>query len=114
VSSHWVISHLGTDYVVIGGLLLEAHQRGVTAITSSILQVPSPQNGSRAICRAQVTTKNGIFTALGDAYPGNASRSDVSTLLRLAAVRAKGHALCDALNLPWTPIEDLPTYRPAL
>ncbi len=38
-------------------------------------------------------------SAPGDAHPGNAARIDVSTLILLAQLRAKTHALCDARDI---------------
>jgi hypothetical protein len=112
VSSDDVITRRGVDYVLFAGLLVEAHQRGLRSIRARMLQLPSPENGSWAICPASVTIGAGVFTALGDAHPGNAGQGDVATLLLLSQTRAKAHALCDALNLRLIPIEDLPGYQP--
>jgi hypothetical protein len=112
VSSDYVITRRGVDYVLFTGLLVEAHQRGLRSIRTRMLRLPSAENGRWAVCQASVTTARGTFTALGDAHPGNAGRADPSTLLLLAQVRAKAHALCDALNLNLNPIEDLPGFVP--
>ncbi len=102
----------GVDYIVYAGLLVGRHQLGVVSISVRLLQLLARDNGWFAICSSLVTTQTGAFTALGDAHPGNAARSDVSTLILLAQLRAKAQALCDALNLGLTPIEDLPGYVP--
>ena len=107
-----MITHRGVEYVLYTGLLVAAHQLGVVSISARLLQHPAGDNGWLAVCSSSVTTQTGAFTALGDAHPGNAARADVSTLLRLAQLRAKAHALCDALDLGLTPIEDLPSYVP--
>ena len=113
MASEYIVTHLGDTYVVWPGLLVAGHQLGLRSIALTLIQAPSPENGLRAICQAQVTTDRGTFTALADAYPGNAGRSDVATLLNLAQLQAKSHALCDALNLALTPVEDLATYVPS-
>ena len=107
-----MITRRGVDYVLSTGLLVAAHQLGVVSISARLLQLPASDNGWLAVCSSSVTTQTGAFTALGDAHPGNAARADVSTLLLLAQLRAKAHALCDALNLELIPIEDLPGYVP--
>ncbi len=112
VSSDYVITRRGVEYVLYTGLLVAAHQLGVVSISAQLLQLPAGDNGWVAVCSALVATQTGSFTALGDAHPGNAARSDVSTLILLAQLRAKAHALCDALNLGMTPMEDLPGYVP--
>jgi hypothetical protein len=112
VSRDYVITRQGRAYVLFSGLLVEAHLRGVRGIRVTMVQLPSPANGSWAICRAEVLTPAGRFSSLGDARPGNVGRIDVSSLIAAAQIRAKAHALCDALNLDLTPIEDLPGYVP--
>jgi hypothetical protein len=99
VASEYIVTHLGDTYVIWPGLLVEGHQLGLRSITLELLQAPAPDNGLRAICQARVTTERGTFTALADACPGNAGRSGVATLLHLAQLRVKSHALCDAFNL---------------
>jgi hypothetical protein len=98
--------------VVWPGLLVAGHQLGLRSIAIELIQAPAPENGLRAIWWAQVATERGTSTALADAYPGNAGQSDVDTMLHLAQLRAKSHALCDAFNLTLKPVEDLATYVP--
>ncbi len=107
-----MITRRGVDYVLYTGLLVAAHQLGVVSISARLLQLPTSDNGWVAVCASSVTTETGVFTALGDAHPGNAARSDVSTLILLAQRRAKAHALYDAFNLGLTPVEALPGYVP--
>jgi len=112
MASEYIVTHLGDTYVVWPGLLVAGHQLGLQSIALTLVQAPSPDNGLRAICQAQVTTDRGTFTALADAYPGNAGRSDLATLLNLAQLRARSHALCDAFNLTLTPIGRLASPPP--
>jgi hypothetical protein len=103
----FVINRLGKDYVLYAGLLDEAHQQGLTAIKTQLVQVPTSQNGQVAICLAEVTTEKGTFTGLGDASPDNVSRAMVNALIRLAETRAKARALRDAINVSMVAVEEL-------
>src|SRR5438477_1025392 len=49
----FVINRHGKDYVLYAGLLDEAHQQGLRAIKTQLVQVPSAQNGNVAICIAE-------------------------------------------------------------
>jgi hypothetical protein len=108
----FTITYQGVSYVLFEGLLLAAHDRGALSITTRVLQFPTPENGHHAICQARVTTDAGAYSCLGNANPGNTKQSDPSVLLYLAQVRAKAHAICDALNLNLMPFEDVPGYVP--
>ena len=103
----FVINRQGKDYVLYAGLLDEAHQQGLSAIKTQLLQAPTPQNGHVAICSAEVTTERGTFTGLGDADPGNVNRVMANALIRLAETRAKARALRDAVNVGMIAIEEL-------
>ena len=107
-----IVYRHGVGYVLFDGLLDEAHRRGMRGITLRLVQAPAEANGWRAICSARVTTPTGSFDALGEAHPGNAGAADASALLALAQTRAKARALCEAMNLDLTPIEELAAYRP--
>ena len=95
----FVINRHGKDYVLYAGLLDEAHQQGLRAIKTQLVQAPSAQNGSIAICLAEVTTERGTFTGIGDASPENVSRQMATALIRLAETRAKARAQRDADNV---------------
>jgi hypothetical protein len=103
----FVINRHGKDYVLYAGLLDEAHQQGLSAIRTQLLQPPAPENGQVAICLAEVTTERGTFTGLGDASPDNVSRAMVNALIRLAETRAKARALRDAVNVGMLSFEEL-------
>jgi len=103
----FVINRNGKDYVLYAGLLDLAHQQGLKAIKTQLIQVPSSENGQVAICLAEVTTEKGTFTGIGDADPGNVSRMMVSALIRMAETRAKARALRDAVNVGMAALEEL-------
>ncbi|MBI3115626.1 MAG: hypothetical protein HYZ09_04020 [Candidatus Kerfeldbacteria bacterium] len=63
---------VGTKEVVTyQGLLSKAHDEGLKAIRTSLVQVPTDDNGRTAIAKAAVETGKGQFEALGDASPLN-------------------------------------------
>lgn len=103
----FVISRHGKDYVLYAGLLDEAHQQGLKAIKTQLIQAPAATNGNVAICFAEVLTEKGTFTGIGDAEPANVSRAMVTALIRLAETRAKARALRDAVNVSMLSIEEL-------
>jgi hypothetical protein len=103
----FVINRHGKDYVLYAGLLDQAHQQGLKAIKTQLVQVPSSENGQVAICLAEVTTEKGTFTGIGDAEPGNVNRMMASALIRMAETRAKARALRDAVNVGLVALEEL-------
>jgi hypothetical protein len=103
----FVINRNGKDYVLYAGLLDLAHQQGLKAIKTQLVQVPSSDNGQVAICLAEVTTEKGTFTGIGDADPGNVSRMMATALIRMAETRAKARALRDAVNVGMAALEEL-------
>ena len=108
----FVIHRHGKDYVLYAGLLDEAHQQGLKAIRTQLVQAPTAQNGQVAICLAEVITERGSFTGLGDASPDNVSRAMANALIRLAETRAKARALRDAINVSMVAVEELAETAP--
>jgi len=103
----FVINRHGKDYVLYAGLLDQAHQQGLCAVKTQLLQVPGPENGHVAICLAEVTTEKGTFTGIGDADPSNVNRVMANALIRMAETRAKARALRDAVNVGLVALEEL-------
>lgn len=88
-------------YPTYGAKLDLAHQAGLHSLVTTVLQLPSPENGRLAVVMATAEFANGdVFTDVGDACPESTSPQMASALLRLASTRAKGRVLSDALNLP--------------
>jgi hypothetical protein len=108
----FVINRHGKDYVLYAGLLDEAHQQGLKAIRTQLVQAPTAQNGQVAICLAEVVTERGTYTGLGDASPDNVSRAMTNALIRLAETRAKARALRDAINVSMVAVEELAETAP--
>ena len=89
------------------GLLGLAHEDGLRKVTTTLIQIPEKENGMSAIVRAEIETRKGLFSGLGDASPGNVNRKVASHLIRMAETRAKARALRDAVNIGLVAIEEL-------
>jgi hypothetical protein len=99
---------VGTKEVVTyQGLLSKAHDEGLKAIHTSLVQIPTDDNGRTAIAKAAVETGKGQFEALGDASPLNVNSFIVPHLIRMAETRAKARALRDAVNIGVVSFEEL-------
>ena len=90
------------------GLLDLAHQKGLQRIHVEVVQYPSKENGSEAICKAHVESKTGdSYIEFGDANPKNVNPKIAAHILRMAATRAKARALRDFTNIGMTCLEEL-------
>jgi hypothetical protein len=107
VKKEFIVERNGRSFVLYAGLLDLAHERGLKAITTTLVQIPSELNGQMAIVHATVETSQGTFTGLGDADHSNVSRMMVPHLIRMAETRAKARALRDAVNVGVTALEEL-------
>jgi hypothetical protein len=107
MKKEFTVERDGKTFVLYAGLLDLAHERGLKAITTTLVQIPNELNGNVAICHATVETDQGTFTGLGDASPGNVNRMMSPHLIRMAETRAKARALRDAVNVGVTALEEL-------
>ena len=107
MKKEFIVERNGRSFVLYAGLLDLAHERGLKAITTTLVQIPSELNGQMAIVHATVETSQGTFTGLGDADTSNVSRMMVPHLIRMAETRAKARALRDAVNVGVTALEEL-------
>lgn len=101
----------GNPYVTYAGLLDAAHREGLVKITTTLIQVPTKDNGETAIVSAAVTMSgesgDRTFTGIGDANTKNVKPIVVMHLIRLAETRAKARALRDAINIGVAAVEEL-------
>jgi len=95
------------DVVLYAGLLSQAHEEGLARVRTSILQIPTEENGRLAIIKAEVETSKGLFEAIGDACPENVDDFLAPHLIRVAETRAKARALRDAVNVGVVSFEEL-------
>jgi hypothetical protein len=103
----FMIERQGRSFVLYAGLLNEAHQQGLKAIRTHLLQIPSLDNGNTAICFAEVETERGTFTGIGDASPDNVARVMSPHIIRMAETRAKARAMRDSINVGVVAVEEL-------
>jgi len=107
MKKEFTVERDGKTFVLYAGLLDMAHERGLKAVTTTLVQIPNEMNGNVAICHATVETEQGTFTGLGDASPTNVNRMMSPHLIRMAETRAKARALRDAVNVGVTALEEL-------
>jgi hypothetical protein len=99
----------GREYPLYAGILAEAHERGLQAIETQLIQIPNTDNDYTAIVKAVVRMKDGsVFEDFGDSNPRNTNARIATALIRMASTRAKGRALRDAINVGQTMLEELP------
>lgn len=99
---------IGTKEVVTyQGLLSKAHDEGLKAVRTVLLQIPSDENSRMAIAKAEVETERGCFEAIGDASPESVTSFLIPHLIRMAETRAKARALRDAVNVGVVSFEEL-------
>lgn len=67
------------EVVTYEGLLCKAHEEGLKAIRTALIQAPGPDNGHTAIVKAEVETGKGVFEGIGDANPENVGSFIVSS-----------------------------------
>jgi len=108
LDDRFIKDYKGRDFVVYSGLLDLAHQKGLQRIVVEILQYPTKENGSEAICRAILESLNGErFIEIGDANPNNVGALVKAHIIRMAATRAKARAMRDFTNIGMTCLEEL-------
>jgi hypothetical protein len=116
----WLVRLGDKEHPLYGGVLAEAHDRGLRAIHTELIQIPTEENGHTAIVKAVVEMERWeageertdppirlTFEAYGDANPRNVNPRIATAVLRMAETRAKGRALRDACNIGETLLEEL-------
>jgi hypothetical protein len=105
----FIVQLQNRDYPLYAGILAEAHERGLQAIETELIQIPGADNDYVAIVKATVRMKDGsVFEDYADASPRNTSARISTALIRMASTRSKGRALRDAINVGQTMLEELP------
>ena len=109
LDERFIIKIENKDFVQYAGLLDLGHQKGISQIEVEPIQLPNPDNGNFAICKATVVSKNGeSFTDIGDATPQNCNSkvSQASACGWPALERSPGH--CRSFtNIGMTCLEEL-------
>ncbi|MBC7078504.1 MAG: hypothetical protein H5T92_09410, partial [Synergistales bacterium] len=98
----------GKEFILYGGLLELAKEKGIKRLEAEVVQIPSEANGNYAVCAALLEGADGsIYREVGDASPSNVNPSIAPHILRMAATRAKARALRDFTGVDMVALEEL-------
>jgi hypothetical protein len=95
------------EVVTYAGVLALAHEDGLKAVRTKLVQIPGKENDQTAIVTAIVCTNKGVFSGIGDANPGNVNSRIRPHIIRMAETRAKARALKDSQNIGIVSLEEL-------
>jgi hypothetical protein len=108
IDPKFVINLRGKDFPTWPGVLDAATKAGLKSLTTTVIQVPAPENGHLAVVLARAEFADGrIFEDVGDCSPESTSPQLAPAALRMASTRAKGRCLRDALSIGATMFEEL-------
>lgn len=108
-----IINLRGKSYPTWPGVLDAATRAGLKSLTTTVLQMPTAENGGLAVVMARAEFEDGrVFQDIGDCSPLSTSAHLAAASLRLASTRAKGRCLRDAINVGQTMFEELPGTEP--
>jgi hypothetical protein len=109
ISKEFVVSLRGKEYPLFAGVLDAATKAGLRSLRTTVVQIPSPENGHLAVVMARAEFEDGrVFEDVGDCSPASTSPQLAAASLRLASTRAKGRVLRDSINVGQTLLEELP------
>lgn len=97
----------GKQFALFRDLLHQAHQEGLSLLSTKLIQIPTEANQWTSIVQATVQTQKGTFQGFGDASPGNVSPEVSPHYIRMAETRALARALRFATNVGMTALEEL-------
>lgn len=104
----FLVTRQGKQFALYAGLLDLAHDNGLKSIITTLVQIPTQDNGNTAIASATVCMEGDkVFTGIGDASPKNVAPAMQTCLIRMAETRAKSRALRDAVNIGVAAVEEL-------
>jgi hypothetical protein len=95
------------EAIAFKGLLALVHEDGLKSVKTTVVQLPTKENGMTAVVTAKVKTQKGTFTGTGDASPSNVNRRIAPHVLRMAETRALARAFRLAVNIGAVAIEEL-------
>lgn len=115
IAPEYYVNLKGKQYPVYAGVLLAAGEAGLQSLTTDLIQIPTADNDHVAIVKAtavfrptDVFEHERTFSDYGDASPRNTATHLHAALIRMAATRAKGRVLRDAIGLGETLAEEVP------
>jgi hypothetical protein len=109
ISKEFIVQLKGKDFPLYAGVLDAATKSGLRSLRTTVVQIPSPENGHLAVVTARAEFEDGrVFEDVGDCSPASTSPHLAAASLRLASTRAKGRVLRDSINVGQTMFEELP------
>jgi hypothetical protein len=109
IDPRFIVSLRGRDFPQFAGVLDAATKAGLRSLRTTVIQIPSPENGHLAVVMARAEFEDGrVFEDVGDCSPASTSPQLAAAALRLASTRAKGRVLRDSINVGQTLLEELP------
>ncbi len=109
IDPRFIVTLKNRDYPIFAGVLDAATKAGLRSLRTTVLQIPSSENGHLAVVMARAEFEDGrVFEDVGDCSPASTSPQLAAASLRLASTRAKGRVLRDSINVGQTLLEELP------
>jgi hypothetical protein len=109
IDPKFIVTLRNRDYPLFAGVLDAATKAGLRSLRTTVLQIPSSENGHLAVVMARAEFEDGrVFEDVGDCSPASTSPQLAAASLRLASTRAKGRVLRDSINVGQTLLEELP------
>jgi hypothetical protein len=104
VNPKYLVKLSGKLHPTYPGVLEAAMKAGLIGLEAKVEQFPSAENGNLAVCSAVATFagtdgRDRVFAEVGDCDDGNCGPLIARHKVRMAATRAKGRALRDALGI---------------
>jgi hypothetical protein len=109
IDPRFIVTLRNRDFPLYAGVLDAATKAGLRSLRTTVLQIPSSENGHLAVVMARAEFDDGrVFEDVGDCSPASTSPQLAAASLRLASTRAKGRVLRDSINVGQTLLEELP------
>jgi hypothetical protein len=108
----WVAVQGGKLHPTYTFVRQEAEKHGLVSLECKVVQYPSAENGQLAVVEATATFpgpdgRERVFTEIGDCDNSNCNARIAPHKVRMAATRAKGRAMRDALCITEALVEEL-------
>jgi hypothetical protein len=114
IDPRFVVSLKGKSYAIWAGVLDAVTRAGVKSLVTTVVQIPTPENGHLAVVMARLEMEDGrVFADVGDCSPASTTPQLAAAALRFASTRAKGRVCRDAVNCGAELLEDQSDAAPA-
>ena len=99
IDPKYIIKIKDNNFIRFEGLLVLGHNEGLKRINTQVIQFPCKENYDCCVVSAEIETKYGVFSAIGDSTPRNVNPSVKGHMIRIAETRAIARALRFALRI---------------